>query len=250
MLRVQIGSQFRGSMFSGGGSSWRGMVACFVLLAVSAAIGLPAHAQNVGLGTVDGGESVFSLVENWEWNTDGDFEGWTAGNVNNAAVSGGVLSGESLGDGSFPNGADPVFNGPGNLGLVVGVGPGEFNRLQFDVQMGAGSPVVRKDLYFFGTFGVQFQQWTPANFPTITDGNVHTYTLTFDNTSPLWGQTIDNLRFDPVADNQNNVETFAYDFLRLGSSVVPEPMSLVLLLLGGTVGAFMIRRRGSGWGRG
>ena len=211
------------------------------LLAVAGLIAAPAAAQ-IGTTTVDGGETVANIVAAYEWNTDGDFEGWAPNaNINNAAVAGGVMSGESLGDNSFPNGADPFFNGPG--GFVIGAGAGEVSRVQFAVQFNAGAPTVRTEMFLFPDDGTPFGSavWAPGDFPSMTDGGVHVYNLDFDSSSPLWGASIGGIRLDPVADNQAAVDTFAYDYLRLGQ--IPEPASLGLAALGclGLAGA--ARRR-------
>ncbi|MBN1854486.1 MAG: hypothetical protein JW829_17270 [Pirellulales bacterium] len=176
----------------------------------------------IGIGTVDSGEEVFSPVTTWEWNTDGDFEGWATAYINYATVSGGTMSGESLGDGSSPAAADPMINSPGGLGIIIGNDPGEVSRIQFSLQMDIGAPTSRTEIFLFFTNGVIGEQpWTPTEFPVMTDGLFHTYTLDFDSTSPIWGLTINSLRVDPVADNPNVADTFAYDFLRLGSFVDP-----------------------------
>jgi hypothetical protein len=203
-------------------------------------IASPAMAA-IGTGSVDGGEEVFSIVHGWEWNTDGDLEGWTPASINNADVAGGLLTGESLGDGSFPAGADPIFNGPGDHSFVIGDGVGEVNRVQFAAQFDVGAPTVRTEMFFFPTAGAhESQVWAPADFPVITDGNMHVYTVDIGPADPLWGATIGSFRLDPVADNQDVVDSFAYDYLRLGS--IPEPNSTALLLLGAlTIGVW--RRR-------
>ena len=213
-----------------------------VLAAIAWLAAAPTAMAAIGTGSVDGGEEVFSIVHSWEWNTDGDLEGWTPASINNADVAGGLLTGESLGDGSFPAGADPIFNGPGDHSFVIGSAVGEVNRVQFAAQFDAGAPTVRTEMFFFPTAGAhESQVWTPDDFPVITDGNLHVYTVGIGPADPLWGATIGTFRLDPVADNQNVVDSFAYDYLRLGSSI-PEPNSTALLLLGAlTIGVW--RRR-------
>ena len=90
---------------------FRGGNATVVLIAATLCIaGRPACGQ-IGVTSVDSGADVGAAVLSYDWNAEGDFEGWTPNpNINNAAVSGGVLSGDSLGDGSFPEGADPFFS--------------------------------------------------------------------------------------------------------------------------------------------
>lgn len=226
--------------------SWTTRIAG-VLAMAAAVFALPAQAQFVGdvggTTNVDGGETVFDPVIAYEWNSDGDFEGWAPNpNINNATVSGGAMSGESLGDGSFPAGADPFFNGPG--GFTIGDGPGEVDRIQFAAQFNQGAPTIRTEMFFFassGPFGSSV--WAPANFPAMTDGNQHVYNLDFDSSSAIWGLEIAAIRLDPVADNQNAVDTFAYDYLRLGrQQPIPEPVSLGLALLG-CLGLSTCRRR-------
>ncbi len=185
-----------------------------VALIAGLSVASPAWAQ-LGVATVDGGETVFGIVNAWEWNTDGEFEGWgPTDNVANATVAGGAMSGESAG-------VDPIFNSPAGLNFVTGSGPGEVNRVQFSAQFGAGSPIGRTELFFFPV-GVAHgsQIWTSGDFSVITDGDVHTYTLDID--PAFWGLTIGSVRLDPTSDQALPVvETFAYDFFRLGSTVDP-----------------------------
>jgi hypothetical protein len=197
----------------------RAAVACLLGLLLTAAASAPAAAQDVlDAATIDGGETVFSPVLAYEWNTDGDFLGWTPnGQVTDPKVEAGAMSGVSGGN-------DPFFSSPGGLGLVIGgnIDSGEVNRIQVATQFGSGSPLVRADIFFFASSGPFGRQpLSPGTFPTMTDGNLHVYTLDFDSSSPLWGRTVNSIRLDPVADRPGDVEAFSYDYFRAGSQFDP-----------------------------
>jgi hypothetical protein len=212
------------------------LVACYVV----------CQSADAATLSVDGGETLPGAVSLGEWNMDGDFEGWNPSFVDNAAVSGGLLSGESLADGSFPDAWDPMFSSPGDLGLVIGNEPGQFDRIQFHLQMGEGSPVVRTELFIFTPQGHSSFVWTPDSHATIVDGNPHVYTVTFDEGDAEWGRTVGSFRLDPVADNPDQAETFSYDFLRVGNTAIPEPSTIVLLIVGAAgLVAFRLRIRKS-----
>ncbi len=196
-----------------------------IMAAITCLVIAPVQAQ-LGVGTVDGGETVENLVHDWNWDTDGDFEGWTAnGSVDSPTVAGGALSGSS-------NDVDPFIGSPA-LNYALGNGLGEVNRAQFAATFDVDSPINRTELFFFtttpGVFGSQ--SWTIAGFPVIADGLEHVYNLDLD--PGLFGLVISSMRIDPVADQAApDGQSFSYNYLRVGQAPVPEPASMALLVLG------------------
>lgn len=209
-----------------------GVIALFGTLALVT----PLAAQTVITGgTMDGGETVFNPVLATEWNVDGDFEGWTTDQTDDAKVEAGVLSGVS-------NANDPKITIPGGSAFVIGGNPGEVSRVQYAAQLDPGAPF-RKDIFFFTSEGFFRHPWNEENYPGITNGELHTFNIDFDSSSPLWGLTVNNLRIDPDSDSSAaGGVTYAFDYFRLGSQV-PEPASVGLCTLG-VLGLALARSRG------
>lgn len=127
--------------------------------------------------------------EGWEWwqfNTDGDMEGWTAQQqVSNVAVSGGFLRFDITG-------GDPILLSP-STSIIASETP------YIHVRMKNGTN--RTMAQFF---------WTNTNGGPGTAGNDITFTLSTNDTEPKdyvidmrqasgWTGVISQLRFDPVA---------------------------------------------------
>lgn len=217
-----------------------------------------SYAATVSWDLDAGFSSLTSSVSLGEWNTDGDFESWTPGNVTNAAVIGGSLTGLA---GSPPTNlaaVDPTLSiVASSLGLDLTTG--DHDIVEFRLKLGDGVTVVnnaRIDLFWGtsvnpGIAGARrvtidtttLPSWDDTGLGNGDEGNFRTYQIDMSGTAG-WGGTLERFRFDPiagtVAGGQGN-QPFEVDYFRISNGVqIPEPGSA---LLGGLSGLLLLRRR-------
>jgi hypothetical protein len=116
----------------------------------------------------------------WQFNTDGDLEGWTANGYLKVDVKDGLLLGEATGP-------DPVLQGPG-----VQI---EADRIQcLTIRMRSDSDDHAQ--LFWSTATSSISEGNSLRFKVIGDGQLHDYVLDLTN-SPQWRGLVTSLRFDP-----------------------------------------------------
>jgi len=152
---------------------------------------------DVGLGPYDVGRPPMSR-DAWEFNTDGDAEGWTASmGLADVTVAGGSLQARTTG-------RDPAFSCPVRLPArlyrtvelrmaVTGARPGDSAQLFWSTRLTATS------------------EPASVRFPLAADGRMHNYRLKVGENS-LWRGTITGLRLDPCSTENAQV---AIDWVRL-----------------------------------
>ncbi len=149
--------------------------------------------SDVGLGPYD----LPPLAEKtaWEFNTDGDPEGWAANSqVADLKVQGGVLAGRSTGH-------DPLLHVRG-----IELESDCFSRLVFRMR----SDRKEQLQIFWSTSLLPMSEANSVTISTMGDGQFHDYEIDLAQ-SPRWRGLITGLRIDPAA--QPGV-TFAFDFIR------------------------------------
>jgi hypothetical protein len=149
--------------------------------------------SDVGLGPYD---FEFAPPKTaWEFNTDGDREGWSPNGLLKVEVRGGLLEGES-------SGGDPIFTGP-----AVEVEAAAFRslivRMRVDRDDGAQ--------LFWGTTVAPQSETNSVRFDLVGDGELHDYQVDLGQCR-AWRGIIVSLRFDPVG--RGGVK-FAIDSIRL-----------------------------------
>lgn len=130
----------------------------------------------------------FSLRQEWNWNTDDDLEGWTAGGNNHFTINGvmdGLLSGTSTaGDAQL---FSPEF-------LVPDVSTGRFI---FEIGLVTDPGDTSSKRLFWGLDGNAFNATQAITFPPIPDdGNEHVVRLNLDD---VINAPITRIRYDPSA---------------------------------------------------
>ena len=118
----------------------------------------------------------------WEFNTDGDFEGWTPNGYLKAEVKDGLLVAESTGP-------DPILQGPG-----VRVEAAATGRLTIRMRADADTSA---QLFWATTVSSQGEP-NSLHFAVPGDGQFHDYDLDLSQ-SPRWRGLVTSLRFDPVS---------------------------------------------------
>ena len=184
-----------------------------VLALAAAAFSLPAWSQQV---TVDpAAPLVAGYWSGGEWNTDGNFDGWTSSAVTTAAVAGGALSGTS-------NSGDPVLS---RTAIATASQPdldlGFNDFVEFRLQLPA-TYTGNIELYFGVTdAGVAaqtgFSSTRSVTVPNATipkDGAFHTYRIDM-GTVPMWRGYLRDIRLDPATVNGT---PFAVDYFRVGDN--------------------------------
>ncbi len=117
----------------------------------------------------------------WEFNTDGDFEGWTPNGYLKAEVKDGLLTAETTGP-------DPILQGPG-----VQIEAATMHTLSIRMRSSAAD---RAQLFWATTVSTQSES-NSFRFDVIGDNELHDYELDLRG-SPQWRGLITSLRFDPA----------------------------------------------------
>jgi hypothetical protein len=152
----------------------------------------------------------------WEWNTNGNFQGWSVANVSGATVSGGSLSGTA-------SGSDPqvMLTGLGTNGPDLDLAFNDFVDVRLQVPAGFSGGV---QIYFGATNNYYFTANATTGFNTNravtvtnvpTDGAFHVYRVFF-GPHPYWRGNLSDVRVDPLGAGATNGEAFALDYVRVG----------------------------------
>ncbi|GAA5478446.1 hypothetical protein [Haloferula helveola] len=171
-------------------------------------------------GSAVGGE--FTLRQEWDWDVDGDPDGWTANGQFDVVIPGGIASSVVTGTstGGDANWLSPVFNVPDvesgrfvmELGIVSEPGDTTPKQLFYALSGGAFGATQRIDLA------------APAD-----DGALHVYRITFDDDI---NAPITRLRLDPS--NTTGIVS-NIDFVRIyseGPEILPPTAELDPAALG------------------
>ena len=131
----------------------------------------------------------------WEFNTDGDAEGWRPlMGLAHFEVRGGVMRAHTI------NG-DPAFACP------VALGAARYPVAAISMKLSKGT----RGQLFWSVRGARETEATSLSFATTADGRFHEYRLNL-KAIPTWRRTITRLRLDPTADAGSDVEI---DYIRL-----------------------------------
>lgn len=134
----------------------------------------------------------------WNFETDGDEEGWTTSNVTGAAVSGGVFAGTS-------STADPMLN---RVALAF---PGS-DSPEVRIRMRASGPSGTVDFFWGTTVANSFQAARKITVPYTGGGAFQELVIPVAG-NPAWdGQMITRIRVDP---SQDSGATFEIDYIKI-----------------------------------
>jgi len=150
--------------------------------------------SDVGLGPYD--LPPVAAKTAWEFNTDGDAEGWSAnGDVAELAVKDGCLTGRSTG-------RDPIVQISG-----IQIEADCLQRLAFRLR----SDRDQRMQIFWATAVAGMSERTSLGVQVSGDGQFHDYELDFSQ-SRHWQGVVKSLRIDPAGEPD---ATFAFDYVRL-----------------------------------
>jgi len=178
--------------------------------------------------TVDG-PLLASPTSIAEWNVDNDFEGWlfNGPQFSSSNVTGGVMSGVPTG------GGDPWFYKSNAQGMPMVDLDNNGRYLEFRLrQVALGSQIE----IFFGTTnnpgmsGARRIAIVSGDIPQDSAFHVYRYDM---STHADWNGFLELIRLDPYT--IATTDPFEIDYVRVGSSIVPEPAFLLSVLLAGFV---------------
>ena len=149
--------------------------------------------SDVGLGPYD--LPMPSKRTSWDFNTEGDLQGWTANSHLNAEVRGGVLRGRSIN-------ADPILQ-------VAAVRIEAQDVRQLVVRIKSDTPEHAQ--FFWSTHDLPWSERTSVRFDVPGDGAFHDCVVDLAK-HPDWRGRIITLRLDPVS---RPGATFEIDAIRL-----------------------------------
>ncbi|NOZ19948.1 MAG: hypothetical protein GXP25_02550 [Planctomycetes bacterium] len=149
--------------------------------------------SDVGRGPYD--LPVMDAKTEWNFNTNGDREGWSRGTQMRSEVKGGCVVGESVG-------RDPIMVSPGMLL--------EADKVRWLVVRMSASEADRPQMFWSTTLSRHCEK-NSVRFDVPGDGEMHEFKIDLSK-EPQWRGVITSLRFDPV--NKPGV-TFKIDSILL-----------------------------------
>jgi len=138
----------------------------------------------------------------WEFNEDGNFEGWTANDqIANPIVQGGSLSGRSTGN-------DPILMSRSGLSLQCS----SYEYIELRMRVSGAREI---DLFFKSAQDVHYSEAKKYNAPVRAFDSYIVYGFQ-THLNGAWSGTVDQLRLDPV--NESGVY-FDIDYIRIMEQV-------------------------------
>jgi carbonic anhydrase/acetyltransferase-like protein (isoleucine patch superfamily) len=146
-----------------------------------------------------------------EWNTNGNFDGWTTVQVSNTVISGGVLT--STASGKEPQLILTVSGVPPDLDLAFN----DYIDVRLQVPAGFTGNI---SLYYGTTFTPEINTASPRVFtiPNAAippDGAFHVYRI-FIGPQVYWRSSLTDVQLDPLGNSAAAGQTFAVDYIRVG----------------------------------
>ena len=169
-------------------------------------VAAPIHAATV---VVDPPTPLTNYWSGGEWNTNGNFQGWTTTQISGATVAGGLLTGTA--SGSDPQVALLSFSGGPDLELAF------YDYLDLRLQVPAG--FIGSIPVYFGTTntpGISAARVVTISSTNIpTDGAFHVYRVFF-GPEVYWRGNLSDVRVNPLGSSATVGQSFAIDYVRLG----------------------------------
>jgi hypothetical protein len=145
-------------------------------------------------------------VYDWEFNTSGNFEGWTWGNAT-AAVSGGALN-------LTTTSTDPLIMSPDNLNITA---PATYKFVQ--VNLKNNSSVTSARIFFTTTADTNWSQAKSKGFTINANTSSYASYIVDMSTVAGWSGTIKRIRIDPLDPAGGSGQTVNIDLIRITETV-------------------------------
>ncbi len=144
---------------------------------------------------------AFNSISDWEFETDGNTEGWTWGNAS-VAVSGGLMHFSATS-------ADPMLFSPDFLGIAT---PAVYKYVHVDMKNMSGNSTAR--IYFITDADTAWNQAKSKSFSITSDGTYYGSYIVDMSTVAGWTGTIRRIRVDPM-DPAGSGDSVSIDFIRI-----------------------------------
>lgn len=128
---------------------------------------------------------AYASVKDWNFNTDGNFEGWQLQNQVTGNVAGGSLNITS-------SGGDPFLHSPDNLGIAD---PATNHLIR--IRMANNTSGTSAQIYFTTTADANWNEGKSKPFTIAANSGYTDYVIDMAGVTG-WGGTIKQLRFDPL----------------------------------------------------
>ena len=202
-------------------------------LLASSCVVVAGFSANAATVTIDPVNLVTNYISLGEWNTNGNLESWSSGQVQNRTVAGGSLNGDVLDTNN-----DPTLPRNNFAGLGIDLDSGNYNVIE--VRIKRTGTASRFDI-FWGTTsanGISGTRRVDDQGQLPSDGTFHVIQIDMTGEA-AWTSTWDDIRIDPFSGFATGGRSFEIDYVRVGTPV-PEPGSFALIGLGGLC---LLRRR-------
>lgn len=186
-----------------------------------------------------------ALVMGWEFNSDGNQEGWTLAGTTGVSVAGGFISGTASGnDPQFTQGSLSIAPGAGETWTTLTFRVRETQDAQTNAPTAAGLVTEFSNVGLIVSIngGPSSPFSSPSNGTTAGDG---WFEVEYD-ISGFGSGTITSLRVDPIGGAQSNSNSqtdgnaYDVDYIRVSdTAVIPEPSAAIL----GALGSLLLLRR-------
>ena len=141
-------------------------------------------------------------INEWRFDTDGNMEGWTAGNAT-PAVLGGVLK-------LTTTGVDPLIMSPVNLNITA---PATYKFVHVDMKN--YSTVTSGRIFFITDTDSTWNSAKSKGFTIKADSNYYASYIVDMSTVAGWTGTIKQIRIDPLDPAAGSGQTVNIDFIRI-----------------------------------
>ncbi|GGD64204.1 fibronectin type III domain-containing protein [Paenibacillus nasutitermitis] len=167
----------------------------YVVSAVKTAAG-----ESMNSSEVSAVPMTYTSGKDWNFNTNGNLEGWSMVNQATGSVSGGLLSITS-------SGGDPFIHSPDSLGIT---NPWLNRYIRVRMQNGTGN--AQGQIYFTTTADSSWTEAKSKKFTISTSSGYNEYVIDM-GTNAAWIGTIKQIRFDP----SQAAGSIGVDYIRITS---------------------------------
>jgi len=186
------------------------IVAAFVIAGFNSILYLPACRKDIRLdrpvGSTYARAVTVATADEWNFDTPGDPEGWTAGNAS-ITVSGGALNVSTAG-------TDPLLLSPDTLKITT---PAGFRYIR--VNMKNNSSVTSARIFFITDADTVWNQAKSKGFTIAANNSYYANYIIDMSTVAGWSGTIRRIRIDPLDPAGGSGQTVNIDYIAITQTI-------------------------------